>query len=293
MKILITGEKSYVGTKLKKWLYQWSDKYIVDLISLKKGEWKNKDFSQYDVLFHVAALVHQKERPKMQGAYFKVNKDLTIEVAKKAKQSGIKQFIFMSSMSVYGLVGKINENVVITKDTVCQPNTFYGKSKLAAEKELEKLKDANFRIAIIRAPMIFGLDCPGNYTRLKKLVMKVPIFPSINNKRSMIYIDNLTEFIRLIIDNLGYGLFFPQNKEYTNTYELVQLIAKGHSRKVYFSKALAFLVTFLGKRISIFNKVFGNLVYDLALSAYKDFVYCVTDLDKAIEACKKNKGDLL
>lgn len=286
-KILITGEKSYVGTSLKKWLAQWPDKYGVYFISLRNNGWKNKDFSRYDVLFHTVAIVHKKERKGMEDIYYKINRDLTIEVAKKAKKEGVRQFIFMSTMAVYGLDGKIGEDVVITENTPCNPYTFYGKSKLEAESKLRELEDEYFRVAIVRAPMIYGPNCPGNYMRLKKLVMRIPIFPLINNKRSMIFIDNLCEFIRLLIDNQDCGLCFPQNREYINTSELVKLISKENFRNIYFSRILAYGINFFGKRISILNKVFGNLVYDLELSAYKDFEYCVFNLQKSIELCER------
>ncbi|AZR73932.1 UDP-glucose 4-epimerase [Anoxybacter fermentans] len=287
MRILITGNKSYVGMNLKRWLSQWPDKYSVDSISLRNDEWKNKDFSKYDILFHVAAIVHKKEKSEMEDIYYKINRDLTVEVAKKAKEEGVKQFIFMSSMSVYGLNGKIGEDVVVTKNTQCNPNTFYGKSKLEAENELKKIEDEHFRIVIIRAPMVYGPNCPGNYTRLKKLVMKIPVFPLVNNKRSMIFIDNLSEFIRLLIDNQDRGLFFPQNKEYVNTSELVKLIAKENSKNIYLSRVLAFGIKLFGRRVKVLNKVFGNLVFDLDLSSYEDFKYCVADLKKSLEICEK------
>ncbi len=287
MRILITGNRSYVGINLKRWLSQWPDKYSVDSISLKNDEWKNKDFSKYDVLFHTAAIVHKKEKSEMKDIYYRINRDLTVEVAKKAKKEGVKQFIFMSSMSVYGLDGKIGEEVVITKATRCIPTTLYGKSKLEAENELKKLEDGQFCITIIRAPMVYGPNCPGNYTRLKKLVMKTRVFPMVNNKRSMIFIDNLCEFIRLLIDNRESGLFFPQNKEYVNTSELVRLITKENSKNIYFSRILTYGINLFGKRVSVLNKVFGNLVYDLDLSSYKDFGYYVVDFEKSIELCEK------
>ncbi|MEN6414763.1 MAG: NAD-dependent epimerase/dehydratase family protein [Veillonellales bacterium] len=285
MRILITAKKSYVGLSLKTWLGQWPNKYRVDTMSSRNDEWRNIDFSQYDVLFHVAAFVHKKEEAKMEGNYYKVNRDLTISLARKAKQSGVKQFIFMSTVAVYGLVGKVKENIVINKDTPCLPTTFYGKSKLQAEKELEKLNDKCFHVAIIRSPMIYGPNCPGNYNRLKKFVMHVPVFPQINNQRSMIFIDNLSEFIRLLVINNEYGLFFPQNKEYVNTSEMVRLIMQEKSKRIYFSRIIAFGMN-IEKYISIWNKVFGNLVIDHQLSSYKNVEYCVADFEQSIKICE-------
>lgn len=281
-KILITGEKSYVGVSFKKWLDQWSDKYSVEFISLRNEEWKLEDFSKYDVLIHVAAIVHKKEKPEMKTLYDRVNKDITIELATKAKQSRVKQFIFMSTLSVYGVEGKIDEDVVINKDTPCDPNTLYGKSKLEAEYELVKLNDDFYRIAIIRAPMIYGPDCPGNYRRLRDLVLKLPLFPLVNNQRSMLFIDNLSEFIKLLVENQDDGIFLPQNKEYVNTTELANNIAKINEKKLYLSKLMFIVVKLLGNRVGKLNKVFGNLVIDNSLSDYQNFSYCVSDFEKSI-----------
>src|SRR5699024_7985821 len=126
--ILITGVNSYVGNSLADWLSQWPEKYKVDKISLRDGSWEEKDFSTYDTIVHVAGIEHQKETKKNRDLYFKVNRDLTYQVAQKAKREKVNQFIFLSSMSVYGLIeGVINER------TPLRPNTCYGKSKLEAE----------------------------------------------------------------------------------------------------------------------------------------------------------------
>ncbi|NQV00493.1 MAG: NAD-dependent epimerase/dehydratase family protein, partial [Parcubacteria group bacterium] len=226
------------------------------------------------------------EKPEMEDLYFRVNRSLTVEVAKKAKIEGVKQFIFMSSMSVYGLEGKIGEDIVITKDTLCKPNTYYGKSKLDAENELRKLNNTDFIVAIVIAPMIYGPNCPGNYAHFKKLMVKVPIFPLINNKRSMLFIDNLSEFVRLLINNQDFGLFFPQNKEYVSTTELVKLIAKENGKKLYLSRLLGLIIEFLGKKITTANKVFGNLVFNSSISNYCNYNYCVVNLGKSVEICE-------
>jgi nucleoside-diphosphate-sugar epimerase len=283
MNILITGEKSYVGTSLKRWLNQWADIYSVDSISLRNDNWKEKDFSVYDVLIHLVATVHKKENPEIKNEYYRINTDLTKEVALKAKHSGIKQFVFMSSISVYGVVGEVGKDIFITKDTPCTPNSLYGKSKLEAENELKKLDDKDYRVAIIRAPMIYGPGCPGNYIRLKKYIMKFPVFPLINNQRSMLFIDNLSEFIRLLIENGDSGVFFPQNNSYVNIGKLVKLIADENKKKIYFSIALSIGVKLFKKRFPVVNKIFGNLVFDSELSLYKDLDYCTVDLKESIK----------
>ncbi|CAM3922930.1 NAD-dependent epimerase/dehydratase family protein [Mesobacillus zeae] len=281
-KILITGTNSYVGLSLQIWLSQWSKNYSADFISVRDGNWSKEDFSNYDILFHTAALVHKKEQREMESDYYKVNTELTADLAEKAKSEGVKQFIFMSSISVYGLIGQIEKPVIITKDTPCEPTTYYGKSKLAAEIALTLLSDESFKVAIIRAPMIYGPDSPGNFKRLEGLISKVPVFPSVNNNRSMIYIDHLSEFIRLLIENQGQGTFYPQNKEFVSTNDLIKVIAKEKKRKIYLSNFLGLTLRLMSKKANIVNKVFGNLVIDLSLSNYAGFSYCVSSFHESI-----------
>jgi UDP-glucose 4-epimerase len=261
-KILITGASSFIGTSFDVWLGNYPDRYSIDKVSIRGDEWKRKDFSVYDVVFHVAGIAHKKETKKNAGLYYRVNRNLTYEVANKAKNAGVKQFIFLSSMSVYGI-----ESGVIDKYTPINPKSNYGKSKLQAEAMIKPLGDGGFKIAIIRPPMIYGQGCKGNYPRLANLSLKTPFFPNIENKRSMIYIDNFCEFIRLLIDDCSKGIFFPQNSEYVNTSEMVKMIAEAHGKKIRLTKLFNSLLVF--RKFNIVNKVFGNLVYEKEMSKYK------------------------
>lgn len=276
-RILITGKNSYVGTSLDKWLSKYPDKYSIDSISLRDESWKKHDFSKYDVVFHVAGIAHIKETKKNAELYYKVNRDLAYETAKKAKQDGVKQFIFLSSMSVYGL-----DEGIITDNTPLNPKSNYGKSKLQAEKLIKSLEADDYMVAIIRPPMIYGKGSKGNYLKLSKAAQLLPIFPDIDNERSMLHIDNLCEFIRLMIDNEESGLFFPQNKEYVKTSEMVKLIAEVHDRKIKLTKVLNPILKIIGLKIGIINKVFGNLVYYKSMSNYKEN-YWIRDFHKTIE----------
>ncbi|WP_202079446.1 NAD-dependent epimerase/dehydratase family protein [Caldalkalibacillus salinus] len=258
-RILITGKNSYVGTSLKDWLNKYPDRYSVDTISLRDDTWKKKDLSGYDGVFHVAGIAHIKETKENADLYYKVNRDLAYEVAQKARVDGVKQFIFLSSMSVYGI-----EIGIIDKDTPAKPISNYGKSKLEAEELIKSLEGTGFKVAIIRPPMIYGKGCKGNYPRLANLALKVPFFPSIENKRSMIYIDNLCEFIRLLIDEASNGIFFPQNNEYVCTSEMVRLIAEIHGKEIRMIKLFNPILRL--SRSSTINKVFGDLVYDMNIS---------------------------
>lgn len=275
-RILITGANSYIGTSFEKWVAQWPDKYSVDTVDMKDGSWKEKDFSKYDVVFHVAGIAHIKETKENQDLYYKVNRDLAYETAKKAKADGVKQFVFLSSMSVYGI-----ETGVISKDTPLKPNSAYGKSKVEAEGFISGLASDVFKVATLRPPMVYGKGCKGNYQRLAKLAVKTPIFPDIDNKRSMIYIDNLCEFVRLLIDDCGAGLYFPQNDEYVKTSEMVKLIAEAHGKKIRMTKLFNPLLRLL--RVSTVNKVFGYLVYEQSMSDYGRANYRIRSLRDSIK----------
>ncbi|WP_249869221.1 NAD-dependent epimerase/dehydratase family protein [Oceanobacillus saliphilus] len=279
-KILITGRTSYVGTSLINWIDKFPDKYSIDSISLRNDSWKEKDFSEYDVVLHLAGIAHVSSDPKMEEMYYKVNRDLTIATAEKAKADGVKQFIFMSSIIVYG--DSSNSKRVITKNTVPTPSNFYGNSKLQAEEGIKHLLSDNYKVAIIRPPMIYGKGSKGNYPKLAKAAQKLPIFPAINNQRSMLHIDNLCEFLRLIIEHEESGLFFPQNREYVTTSEMVRLIAEANGKKIKLVKVFNLILMIIGRKLGIINKVFGNLVYEQSMSQYNKGNYQIRDLRKSI-----------
>jgi UDP-glucose 4-epimerase len=222
----------------------------------------------------------------MEDLYYKVNCDLTIEAAEKAKDEGVKQFIFMSSIIVYGDSSNINRKKIIDKNTVPQPSNFYGNSKLQAEEGIKPLESDDFKIVILRSPMIYGKGSKGNYPKLAKAAQKLPVFPNIDNQRSMLHIDNLCEFIKLMIDNEESGLFFPQNSEYVKTSEMVKLIADAHGKKVRLTKMFNPLLRVLELKIGIINKVFGNLVYEQRISEYKEN-YRIRDLRESIMLTEK------
>lgn len=276
-RILITGVNSYVGRNVTTWLESHPEKYGIYLLSLKRDNWRQFDFSKYDVVFHVAGIAHVSSDPKLEDLYYKINRDLTIEVAEKARLEGVSQFIFMSSIIVYG-----SNNPTITINTEPEPNDFYGNSKLQAEKGIKPLENDNFKVAIIRPPMIYGKGSKGNYIKLSKFSKMMPVFPNYLNKRSVLHIDNLCEFIRAIIDNEATGTFFPQNAEYMSTRDMVLEISKVHGKKI---KCIGFLNPLINrnlKKIKILNKLFGDLVYEHGMSQYK-FVYQIRDFKESIK----------
>lgn len=285
-RVLITGKNSYIGNSFKKWVSQWPEDYETKSISLRDDKWRNYDFSKFDVILHCAGIAHVSTNPKMEKEYYRINRDLAIEVAKKAKSEEVKQFIFMSSIIVYGESGKINEMKVIDTDTLPNPSNFYGDSKLQAEQGIQSLESNDFKVVILRPPMIYGKGSKGNYRKLSKLARISPVFPDIENQRSMLHIDNLCEFLRLLIDNEDKGVFFPQNSEYVKTSNLVQTIARVNGKKIILVRHTDFLFKLLGKKLHIINKVFGNLVYEKSMSYYVEN-YIVNNFEESIKLSEK------
>jgi len=272
-RILITGADSYIGTSFEKWLKKYPDEYSVNTIDLRDSIWKEKTFKNYDVVFHVAGIAHvdiKKTSDETKSLYYKVNRDLAIEAAKKARSDGVRQFVFMSSIIIYGDSSYMNKKKIINMKTLPQPSNFYGSSKLQGEEGIRLLECDDFNVAILRPPMIYGKNSKGNYPKISKIAQKIPLFPDVDNERSMLHIDNLCEFIRVIINQNKRGLFFPQNSEYVKTSEMVKCIAAVHGKKIKLTKIFNGLLSLLAFKVEVINKVFGNLVYERSMSEFEE-----------------------
>ncbi len=278
-RVLITGKTSYIGMNLKSWLEEHPEQYQVDAISVRGDLWKEESCSEYDVIVHVAGIAHIKETKSNRDLYYRVNRDLAYEVALKAKQDGVKHFIFLSSMSVFGI-----KTGIITDATVPNPKNHYGKSKLEAETLIMELVDEAFKVAIVRPPMVYGPGCKGNYSKISQLAKRTPVFPTTNNQRSVIFIDNLSECIRTIIDEFESGVYHPQNSHYVSTQQLVEQIAMAHGKKVFFTGVFNWLIR-IGMYFSGFlKKIFGTLVYDMGMSVTCDVLSFQESIVKAERA---------
>lgn len=272
-RILITGANSYIGTSFEKYVSKWPERYETDTVDMIDGSWREKSFAGYGAVFHVAGIAHSdggKTSEEEEKLYYSVNTDLTIETAKKAKEDGVKQFVFMSSAIVYGESAPIGKQKIITKETPVSPANCYGDSKVQAEKGLKELEDDHFKVVILRPPMIYGKGSKGNYPVLVKFAKKLPLFPYVRNERSMLYIGNLVEFVRLMIENEERGTFWPQNVEYSNTSELVRMIGAAHGKKVRLVKGFGWLLKIMSHFTELVNKAFGNLTYEKRMSEYKE-----------------------
>jgi UDP-glucose 4-epimerase len=264
MKICVFGINSYIGNMFGRSCQDDSEFELV-YVDSKGNAWESQDFRSFDVILHIAGIAHISMDHKMESIYYTVNRDLPIRVANKAKQEGVKQFIFLSSMIVYGDPHGIKDIVNIKSDTKPKPENFYGKSKLEADECLQTLADDSFYVSVLRLPMVYGQGCKGNFPKLVELTKRIKIFPDINNERSMIYIDNLCEFFKLCIRNRYSGVFYPQNAEYVSTKAIIGCAAAIAGRKMRFISIINPIIYLLSPKINSLNKVFGSKTYDKSL----------------------------
>lgn len=284
-KVLVTGANSYVGTNVEKWLMKEPDKYYIETLDMKDPNWKDFDFSKFDVVFHVAGIAHVSAKKSMKKLYYKINKDLAIQTAEKAKNEGVSQFIFMSSIIVYSGCKRSCSSIDLS--TKPQSNNFYGDSKLQAEIALNTFKDSNFKVLILRPPMIYGSGSRGNFPKLSKISLILPIFPNFPNKRSILHIDNLCQFIKLMIDYEKEGIFFPQNKEFVSTTQIVKTVNEVHKRKILLTKMFNPLIRILVS-LGLLNKIFGDLTYQHSMSSYDNLDYQIRSFKETIILTERN-----
>lgn len=286
-KVLITGAGSFVGNSVEQWLLKEPDKFQVDTVDTMNDVWKQADFTKYDVVFHVAGIAHVDPKPEMAPLYYKVNRDLAIEIATCAKERGVKQFIYMSSRIVYRVSRSLKGNVT-TPETQPDPNDFYGDSKLQAEKGLHELECDSFKVVILRPPMIYGPGNRGNMPRLAWLALKTPVFPAWHNKRSMIHVNNLAEFIKQVIEREMSGTFFPQNAELADTVEIIRSVAKENGHKIWITKLLNPFVWLGSFFLPPIPKMFADSYYVPEMSQY-DFDYQVISFADSIKGLDARK----
>ncbi|WP_331774325.1 NAD-dependent epimerase/dehydratase family protein [Sulfurospirillum sp. 1612] len=256
MKLLITGSSGFVGSYF---INKYSDSCDITRFSFLKDDFKSLHVSDIDVVLHLSALVHQMGGASAE-AYERINVTQTLALAKKAKEGGVAQFIFMSTVKVYGE----ESDEVYREDSACHPEDEYGKSKLKAELELQKLQDENFHVSIIRTPIVYGYGVKANIKNLIDLVKKVPILPlgNIPNKRSFIYIGNLCHLIDAVIGQKASGIFLASDDAPISTSALITQIAKNLDKTIYLIKIPFFENALKLLKPSFHKRLYGNLVVD-------------------------------
>lgn len=302
-KVLITGAGSYIGQSFMKYARKnYPENFEIDELDMLRNEWKKTDFSQYDIVYHVAGIAHAdvgKVLEETKEKYYAVNTDLAIEVAKKAKEEGVETFIYMSSMIVYGDSAPYGKERIIDKNTVPVPANFYGDSKLQADVAVRELADDNFKVIVLRPPMIYGKGSKGNYPILAKIAKKVPVFPNVENQRSMLYIENLCEFLCQIMiikeQHPNAVVLIPQNAEWTKTSEMVKQISHALGNHTHILGVLNPMVTIgriiPGKISGLVNKAFGNSCYAHEMSVYPGLNYQKVTLADSIQRTESENAD--
>jgi UDP-glucose 4-epimerase len=276
MRILITGKNSYIGNAFTAWINKRDNNLIVDQISLRENKLDSINFGSYDVILHVAGIAHISSNKKLIPEYFRVNRDLAIKTARKAKKEGVNQFILTSSMAIFGddlAIDRYN-SIDLTK---LKPTNAYGKSKLEADLAIQKITDTSFKVVILRIPMVYGKNSKGNFPILEKIASNLFFYPKITNIRSVLNIDNLSRLIhQIILKNIS-GVLYPQDKTFFDTNKFIKALRlKKNKRTIIlpFTKCLIKLMAFFIKPI---NKIYGNKFYDQAISEIPSIKYQLED----------------
>lgn len=282
MRVLIVGKNSYIGNHIDQWL---KSKYTdVEQLDVLTSDWKIFDYSLFDAIVHVAGIVH---RPNCRDwdLYKSVNCDMPIEIASMAKKQGVKTYIYFSTMGVYDAKKSLDGFVINHQTSMLdEGNSMYGKSKLMAENGLNELQDENFNIAIVRPPSVYGRNCKGGYiTGFKNIAAKLPLIPNAYNnaRQSFIYIDNLCECVRLILENSLSGVFCPQDDEIPNANRLLEVICNGIGKKYRQSNILGILLRMFSF-IPLVNKAYGGISYSRELSDISGINYIVVTFEEGM-----------
>lgn len=280
MKILIIGKDSYIGNHVDLWLSKHG--HEVTQLDVLADEWKTFDYSPYDAIVHVAGIVHRPDCNDWE-LYKRVNTDMPIAIATMAKEQGVKQYIFFSTMGVYGFDKKLARNIV-DEDTSLLAEDMYGKSKLMAEVGLMKLQNESFNVVCVRPPSVYGKGCRGGYiTGFTAIARRLPVIPRAyeNVKQSFIYIDNLCEFVRLAIDKRLSGAYCPQDDKVVSANELLEVISKGIGKNYRSSWLMGQVVRFLSF-LPLVKKAYGGIEYSKELSIIEGVNYVVVPFDEGM-----------
>ena len=258
-KVLIAGQHSFIGTAVERRLAAFPDRYATTSLDMHGEGWRSFDFSPFDCVLHVAGIAHVSPKPELRPLYEAVNRDLAVACARRAREMGVRQFIYLSSAIVFGDAAPAGEVGEITPETSPSPAGAYGRSKLEAEHGLRALENERFRVTILRPMMVFGRGCKGNYNALAAMARRAPLFPNFPNRRGMVYIDDLAECVRRHIDEGAGGIFHPQTF-IASTADLARAVAKAHGRRALFPRFLNGPVRMLGKSGTV-RRAFGGFYY--------------------------------
>ena len=284
-KVMLVGIGGYIGGKFTDYINKNYPDWQIDAVDSMNRKWADADFHGYDAVYNVSGLAHANARHGSEKLYYEVNGQLPIDVATKAKAEGVPVFVQMSSQIVYGDMSGLGEDKVITAEIVPSEPTVYGKSKMMAERGLVALVDNSFQVALVRPPLIYSEFARDNFPRLVNFAKKMPVFPKLKNRQSMVYVDNLCELVKLIIEHNQGGVYYPQQECYIETSKIVADIAEAVGNKMWQTRLFNPALRFLSKMpmFDFIHKAFGSIVYDMKMSNHFDGKYRVVSYEESIK----------
>lgn len=282
---MLVGIGGYIGGKFTDYINKNYPDWQIDAVDSMNRKWADADFHGYDAVYNVSGLAHANARHGSEKLYYEVNGQLPIDVATKAKAEGVPMFVQMSSQIVYGDMSGLGEDKVITAEIVPSEPTVYGKSKMMAERGLVALVDNSFQVALVRPPLIYSEFARDNFPRLVNFAKKMPVFPKLKNRQSMVYVDNLCELVKLIIEHNQGGVYYPQQECYIETSKIVADIAEAVGNKMWQTRLFNPALRFLSKMpmFDFIHKAFGSIVYDMKMSNHFDGKYRVVSYEESIK----------
>lgn len=260
--VAVTGANGFVGQRFMQYK---ADRYRLKPISLRgvrpalsgaEGP-ESIDLNGVDVIVHLAGKAHDMSLQDEQ-VYMNINYELTKALADHALRSGVKHFIYVSSVKVYGEGG----DEVLNENSACHPEDPYGRSKLRAEQYLQTL---NFTVSIVRPPVVYGPGVKGNIIRLLAAVDKGSMLPLGNtrNRRTMVFLDNLIELIHRIIDNRAAGIFVAGDRQPLSTDGLIRIIGDKLGKKTKLISIPRFMRKLMNMvKPGLYKRLFGSFVID-------------------------------
>jgi len=279
MKILVTGANGFIGKALCSYLENQHHSVVRAVRNAKDNTETEIGFINADTdwslplggcdyVVHLAARVHKKDQGNF-DVYKQVNSDAAINLAMQANSCGVKRFIFISSVSIYGH----ERSQAYKEDDPHNAVSAYGKSKAHAEDALYAYcKNTNMEITILRPPMVYGPEVGANFLKLLNLVRTgAPLpFAGIHNKRSLLYIGNLIDAVEVCLthQNAANRTFNVSDLEDYSTEELVRQIASimGKSERLfYMPTSLLYTLARIIRKEDVARKLLGSFRIDCSL----------------------------
>lgn len=309
MNVLITGASGFIGSALhselkNKYFFRLASRTSIndtDHYSIKtldaETDWTSP-LDKCDVVIHLASIAHIFDKSISNTEINNVNINATINIAKQAISAGVKRFIYISSIGVHGSTSLDP----LTENSKINPHNDYANSKLLAELALQNLcKESKMEFVIIRPPLVYAANAPGNFKKLLSLLdSQIPLpFKGINNRRSMVSLTDLLRFIDICITHpdAANKIFLVSDETPVSISEIAYALRKGMNRPIrlfYLPKLLLWLIfSSLGKK-KAFNQLYDSLeidAHEASTLGWKAKEHTINNLIKIGKEYTLNKSD--